>query len=128
MAQQPESQSSSAIPEPPFTDADLLLAHRMIMTSDEAKAAVRELRNDQASARRLMQAGTPPVVDIALTGDVLVLLSLLNDALDAKVSRFRHSRGAIDPEAERWWKERRDELRPLVRQRLAELRASGELK
>lgn len=142
MTQQPRVRPPSAVVEHPFTDAELTLAYRMLLTLEEAREAVREHREAQNIARELLRRAQDdpaalardlglaedesPAIGFALSGDLLVILSLLSDSLDAKVAAYRNSSGPADAESEKEWRRRRDELRPLVKERFAEIRASGE--
>jgi hypothetical protein len=126
----PDASAQAGYPfEHPFTDKELFEALRLGSTDSAARRLVADMRRAEgamrdhfAQHRREEARGAPaaevePAFGAALSEETLIILSLLGPETEAKVEQYlaalRGPRGP-DPEFERVWRERRDQLRPWV--------------
>jgi hypothetical protein len=80
---------------------------------------VRSYYADPEAYERTLPEGVSAMFGIVLTWDTLIILSLLgDDELAARVDEYRRSPSGDDPEEKRLWRNRLEQLRPLVKERL----------
>jgi hypothetical protein len=121
----------------PFSDEELLLAFRIILSDEEAHQELEELRRTQNRRKQAFQEyrqnamadtrergllpGEAQAFSVHLGRDILVVLSLLSDNLATRVRQYSEWLYDEDISVDGDWKDRRDELRTVVQARLRQL-------